>query len=150
MANLKITSANASAIPSILSIQHASPSASQWSYEYYATAISKPDHLVLTAEQDSKILGFMVASNAIPEWELQNIAVAPDSRKRGIGRALLTSLINRARESGAKEIRQEIRASNQAAQKLGLSVGFVQDGRRPNYYRNPVEDALLFKHLLRQ
>jgi ribosomal protein S18 acetylase RimI-like enzyme len=57
-------------------------------------------------------------------------------------------LIDRAREAGATEIRQEIRVSNTAAQKLGLSVGFIQQGRRPDYYRDPVEDALLFKHLL--
>lgn len=96
------------------------------------------------------VVGFLVASTAISEWELENIAVAPESRKQGIGRALLGSLIVRARESGAKEIRQEIRASNSAAQKLGLSVGFIQEGRRPSYYRDPVEDALLFKYLLTQ
>lgn len=145
---MKISSANASAIPFILSIQQASPYASQWSDEDYAASISQADRLVLIAAQDSKVVGFLVASTAISEWELENIAVAPESRKQGIGRALLSSLIVRARESGAKEIRQEIRASNSAAQRLGLSVGFIQEGRRPNYYRDPFEDALLFKHLL--
>lgn len=147
---MKISSANTSAIPFILSIQRASPYASQWSYEDYAAAISQADRLVLIAAQDFMVVGFLVASTAISEWELENIAVAPESRKQGIGRALLGSLIVRARESGAKEIRQEIRASNSAAQKLGLSVGFIQEGRRPSYYRDPVEDALLFKYLLTQ
>ena len=101
------------------------------------------------AEQgQSEILGFLVASVAIKEWELENIAVTPQAQRGGIGRALMMALIDRARQANATEIRQEIRASNTAAQKLGLSVGFIQEGRRRNYYRDPVEDALLFKHLL--
>ena len=60
----------------------------------------------------------------------------------------MEALIDRAGESGASEIRQEIRASNAAAQRLGQSVGFVQRGRRKDYYRNPDEDALLFNYLI--
>lgn len=140
--------ANVSAIPFILAIQQASPSASQWKHQEYVNAISGSDRLVLTAEKDSKVLGFLVASIAIPEWELENIAVAPATRRSGIGSSMLAALINRARQAGATEIRQEIRASNLVAQQLGLSVGFIQEGRRRDYYHDPVEDALLFKHLL--
>jgi ribosomal protein S18 acetylase RimI-like enzyme len=144
----KISPATAAAIPFILSIQHACASAAQWKHEDYATAIAQPDRLVLIAEKDSKIFGFVVAYTGIPEWELENIAVAPDVRRCGVGHALITALIERARQGGATEIRQEIRESSTAAQKLGLSAGFIQEGRRPDYYRDPVEDALLFKHLL--
>lgn len=145
---LRIRPANTAALPLILSIEQASPAASHWKHADYAAAISQPERLVLIAEEPSRIVGFIVAYVAIPEWELENIAVAPGARRRGIGRALIAALIDRARETGATEIRQEIRASNTAAQKLGLSVGFIQEGRRPDYYRDPVEDALLFKHLL--
>ncbi|PYX95282.1 MAG: ribosomal-protein-alanine N-acetyltransferase [Acidobacteria bacterium] len=145
---VKIIPAKASAIPFILSVQRACPAASQWKPTDYTAAIAQPDRLVLIAEKDSKILGFAVVYTGIPEWELENVAVAPDSRRSGIGRALMAALINLARKAGATEIRQEIRISNTAAQKLGLSVGFIQEGRRPDYYRDRVEDALLFKHLL--
>ena len=145
---MRIRPADAAAIPFILSIQFASHDASQWKPADYDAVVSNTDRLGLIAEQDSKIVGFLVAFVAIPEWELENIAVAPDARRSGVGRALMNSLIAQAREAGAAEIRQEIRASNLAAQQLGLSVGFIQQGRRPDYYHNPVEDALLFKHLL--
>ena len=145
---LTISSPGMAAIPFILSVQQASAAAAQWRSQDYAAAIAHTERLVLIAEKDTRILGFVVAYIAIPEWELENIAVAPDARRCGVGRALMTALLERARQDGAREIRQEIRESNMAAQKLGLSVGFVQEGRRPRYYRDPVEDALLFKHLL--
>lgn len=136
-------------ISAIMGIQNASPTAAHWSESHYGEGLSEPERLILVAEQDqSGVVGFLVASTAIREWELENIAVSPAARRRGIGRALITALIDRARQTGAREIRQEVRASNLAAQNLGLSVGFVQQGRRSNYYRDPVEDALLFKHLL--
>lgn len=146
--NLRITEANTAAIPFILSIQSGSPAASHWKHADYDAALAEPHRLVLIAEKDSRILGFLVAYTGIPEWELENIAVAAELRRNGIGRALIIALIDRAREAHAAEIRQEIRASNMSAQKLGLSVGFIQEGRRRNYYRDPVEDALLLKHLL--
>jgi len=135
--------------PAIVAIQSASPNAAHWPESYYGNALNDPRRLLLVAEQgQSEILGFLVASVAIKEWELENIAVTPQAQRAGIGRALMMALIDRARQANATEIRQEIRASNKAAQKLGLSVGFIQEGRRRNYYRDPVEDALLFKHLL--
>jgi ribosomal protein S18 acetylase RimI-like enzyme len=60
----------------------------------------------------------------------------------------MSAVIQRAKEAGAGEIRQEIRASNLAAQRLGQALGFIQRGRRKVYYRNPDEDALLFNYLL--
>jgi [ribosomal protein S18]-alanine N-acetyltransferase len=105
---------------------------------------------VLVAEERSRICGFVVALTSISEWELENIAVHPDSRRRGIGRALMLDLIEAAIMTGATEIRQEIRASNRAAQGLGQSCGFVQEGRRSGYYKQPMEDSVLFKLVLSQ
>ena len=149
MQALVIRDAREGDLQAIVAIQHASPNAAHWPQSYYGKALNDQGRLVLVAEQgQSEVLGFLVASVAIKEWDLENIAVTPQAQRRGIGRALMMVLIDRARQALATEIRQEIRASNKAAQKLGLSVGFIQDGRRPNYYRDPVEDALLFKHLL--
>jgi [ribosomal protein S18]-alanine N-acetyltransferase len=149
MIALVVRDARKSDISAIRGIENASPTAAHWSESHYGEALSAPERLILVAEQDqSGVVGFLVASIAIREWELENIAVSPAARRRGIGRALMTALIDRARRTGSTEIRQEVRASNLAAQNLGLSVGFVQQGRRSNYYRDPVEDALLLKHLL--
>ena len=135
-------------MPEILQIERDSASAAHWPENEYAKAIPEGNRLVLVAERDSQIRGFLVVSTATSEWELENIAVCLAARRRGIGRALMDALVERARQAKATEIRQEIRASNVAAQMLGQSMGFVQEGRRRGYYRDPVEDALLFKYLV--
>lgn len=135
-------------LPQIFQIERDSASAAHWPEATYSKAIAEANRLVFVAEYESQIRGFLVASTAASEWELENIAVSPMARRRGIGRALMSALIEHARQAKATEIRQEIRASNVAAQGLGQSVGFVQDGRRRGYYRDPMEDALLFKYLV--
>lgn len=135
-------------LASIVEIERISDTAAHWAESDYRKAIQHRDHLTLVAEQAGQVLGFLVGSTATQEWELENIAVAPHARRRGVGRALMLALISCAQYGGASEIRQEIRSSNSPAQLLGQSVGFVQEGRRQDYYRNPVEDALLFKYLV--
>ena len=117
-------------LPAIFVLERSSPTAAHWKESDYRTAIAQPERLVLIAERETSIVGFLVASVATEEWELENIAVSPAAFRQGIGRALMNGLINRARQAQAAEIRQEIRASNITAQKLGLSAGFIQEGRR--------------------
>ena len=105
--------------------------------------------LFLVAEREHSVLGFVIVSTLIQEWELENIAVLPAARRQRIGSALMRAIISAGQRAGATEIRQEIRASNLAAQGMGQQVGFIQDGCRPGYYRDPPEDALLFKYLVR-
>jgi ribosomal-protein-alanine N-acetyltransferase len=135
-------------LAAILQIDCESPTAAHWPESSYREAIEQAERLVLVAEESDEVLGFLVASTASAEWELENIAVSTLAQRRGLGRALMNGLIQRAKEAGSSEIRQEIRASNLAAQRLGQAVGFVQQGRRKSYYRNPDEDALLFNYLL--
>jgi len=135
-------------LPAILEIGLASLSAAQWTQSQYEQVIADAGRCLLVAEENSRILGFLVAATQTSEWELENIAVARDLRRRGVGRLLIHALIQHAGEAKATEIRQEIRASNLAAQQLGRSTGFRQQGRRRHYYRGPQEDALLFNYLL--
>jgi [ribosomal protein S18]-alanine N-acetyltransferase len=132
-------------LPSILAIGRTSPAAAQWQESEYTSAVDSPARLLLVAEQNSEVVGFAFAFTAIREWELENIAVHPGSREQGIGRVLMNALVGAAKAAGASEIRQEIRASNLPAQRLAQSCGFVQEGRRAAYYKQPVEEAILFK-----
>ena len=132
----------------VLRIERDLPTAAHWPEANYRQTIEEAERLVLVAEESGKVLGFLVASTATAEWELENIAVSILAQRQGIGTALMNGLIQRAKEAGASEIRQEIRASNMAAQRLGQAVGFVQRGQRKSYYRNPDEDALLLNYLL--
>ena len=82
---------------------------------------------------------FLVARKvADDEFELLNMAVTPQHRRRGYGRALLTDVLKRFH--GVWFL--EVRASNIAAQALYEALGFHRSGRRREYYRSPPEDAI--------
>lgn len=147
--DLVIRAAIQSDLDAVIAIEEASPTAAHWPRAQHETAIGSNERLFLIVEREHSIVGFLAASIVIQEWELENIAVLPSARRRGVGKALMEALICAAEQSGATEIRQEIRASNLAAQGLGQHIGFIQDGSRPGYYCDPQEEALLFKYLVR-
>jgi ribosomal-protein-alanine acetyltransferase len=90
-------------------------------------------------------MGFVVARCADDEWEIENVVVAPEQWRRGLGSALVRQLVQEARRSGAASVLLEVRESNAAARGLYEKIGFNQIGRRPDYYRELPEDALLLK-----
>lgn len=77
------------------------------------------------------------------EAHIVTLATHPDYRRQGLGRRLLRSMIEKAVEAGANEITLEVRASNDAAQALYRSMGFVVVGVRKGYYHDNGEDAIL-------
>ena len=74
--------------------------------------------------------------------DVMTIGVAPQARGRGAGAAFLDALLDWARQAGAAEIFLDVRPSNEGAIALYNSRGFVEIGRRPRYFRNPVEEAV--------
>lgn len=93
--------------------------------------------------------GYVVAWYVMDEGELANLVVAPAARERGIGRALLDSMLEDARSRGIVQIYLEVRESNSAARHLYGSRGFEEVGRRKEYYRSPREDALILRRTLK-
>ncbi len=93
----------------------------------------------------SNILGFVVARHLAPEWELENIVVAPPARRQGLGKQLLQALLATARETNSKSVFLEVRESNAAARSLYEKTGFEQTGSRKAYYKDPAEDAVLYR-----
>jgi ribosomal-protein-alanine N-acetyltransferase len=94
--------------------------------------------------------GFAVATAlCIPgtpaECELEFVLVPPETRRLGIGRMLIDTVVAWARDLGANEIRLEVRESNAPALRLYEACGFVVAGRRPGYYADPPEDAVLMR-----
>lgn len=137
--------------------------AAHWKTEQYGAIFSASEKIrrlavvaVETGEGGSphvagndSILGFLVARHLAPEWELENIAVAPNARRKGIGQQLLDTLLAAARETDSESVFLEVRDSNQPARALYERAGFQQTGRRKSYYSNPVEDAVLYRFTLR-
>jgi ribosomal-protein-alanine acetyltransferase len=98
-------------------------------------------------EQHNKVQGLITALVVADEWEIENVFVAVEVRRRGHGTRLLRSLIDIARAEGARAIFLEVRDSNAVARHLYKNAGFHETGRRPHYYSDPTEDAVLYRHV---
>ena len=103
--------------------------------------------LALLAES-GQVCGFLLARTAGPEWELENLVVAPDRQRQGLGTALVQALLQHGRQQHALAVLLEVRASNLAARALYHGCGFVEGGRRTRYYQHPEEDAILYRYSL--
>ena len=79
----------------------------------------------------------------VDEGQITNIAVHPDYRRKGLGAAILRSLLRHAKDAKLESVSLEVRVSNTAAIKLYEQAGFVEAGRRKGFYQKPTEDALV-------
>ncbi len=100
--------------------------------------------VVLVGEEHSAIKGFLIGRILGAEWEIENLVVAGDVRRKGLGKQLVGELLVQARRRGARKVFLEVRESNAAARRLYEKSQFVESGRRRNYYQDPEEDAVLY------
>ena len=100
------------------------------------------------ALEDGAVCGYLALSSVLDEGSVDNIAVAPAFRRRGIGDALLSDAVGRGRAAGLAFLTLEVRASNLPALRLYEKHGFRAVGRRKNYYDRPREDAILLTKVL--
>ena len=119
--------------------------ASEWSLDRYNAlfALESPRRVALVIEERGMVKGFIVGRVLGPDWEIENIAVTGDARRRGLGSRMLGEFIALARSEGATAIILEVRESNRVARMLYEKWAFQESGRRKEYYANPVEDAIL-------
>jgi ribosomal-protein-alanine N-acetyltransferase len=87
--------------------------------------------------------GYLIFWVVADEMHILNLAVHPKHRRQGIARRLLAEGLTQARELGANLAWLEVRPSNTPARALYASFGFTEVGRRPQYYDDTSEDALL-------
>ena len=116
-----------------------------WSEKSIAYELTNPLSLWLVAEVDGVVAGYIGSQTVPPESDVMNVAVHPDYRRQGIARQLVTELIHALTEKGMKSLTLEVRQSNAPAIALYAQLGFQQVGLRPNYYRNPKENALIMR-----
>lgn len=114
-----------------------------WSEKSVASELENPLSLWLVALEGDTVAGYVGSQTVMGETDMMNIAVAPAFRRRGIARELIQALLRELARQGSHRLTLEVRASNAPARALYESLGFAQVGRRPNYYRNPKEDALI-------
>ena len=114
-----------------------------WSEKVYEETLRLPEAEYVIAQSGEMIAGAAGVRNIVGTGEITNVMVLPEYRRQGIGRMMMEEVLNRGRALGADEFTLEVRAGNAAAIGLYESLGFVSEGVRPRFYRNPVEDALI-------
>ena len=116
-----------------------------WSENSIAYELTNPLSYWLVAEEDGVVLGYIGSQSVMDEADMMNVAVHPEHRRRGVAQELVQRLVTGLKEKEVHSLTLEVRASNEPAKALYGKLGFVQAGRRPNYYRNPREDALILR-----
>jgi [ribosomal protein S18]-alanine N-acetyltransferase len=123
-------------LPSVAGIQSASPEAAHWDPAGYLS------YAFRVAADGNRIAGFLVSRPlGLGEGELLNLAVAPGARRKGVGKALVAEFLEQFPGGAYLEVRE----SNVAALALYKSLGFKVVTRRPEYYENPAEAAIVMK-----
>lgn len=142
---IRIRHASLKDIPAILEVQRQAPEAGRWSEEDYVGCLPAEDTLFLLAEESGQgsVKAFLLGRLMADEMEVLNLVVLPALRRQGIGRRLLEDAIARGTAQGARQCWLELRASNQSALAFYRAQGFEESQRRPRYYREPEEDAIV-------
>ncbi len=106
-----------------------------------------PRSRAVVAEEEAdggrRLMGHMVFWLYDDTCELMNVTVAPEARRRGLGRRLMEHLLGEARLAGCAQVFLDVRVGNAPARALYAEVGFLEVGRRRGYYSSPDEDAVL-------
>ena len=138
---MPVRHATAIDIPLIMQLERDSPTAAHWSETHYNAIFSEGTRLALIIDD----VGFLIAHHIGSEWEIENILVAAEARRRGLASELMRTFLDTARQHNAESVFLEVRESNPPARAFYQKWGFQQTGRRANYYRNPDEDALTYR-----
>ena len=129
-----IRSGSAFDLDRVEQIQALSPDASHWPVRDYL------GYRFDVAEQDGQVVGFVVWRRLVEtESEILNLAVVPELRRSGIARALLAPILM----GGSNRVYLEVREANQTARMFYKSMGFQEVNRRPKYYENPTDSAIV-------
>ena len=116
-----------------------------WSVNSIASELNNPLSLWIVAIEEGVLAGY-VGSQSVLGWaDMMNLAVAPEYRRQGIGEKLIEVLIKQLQAAKVSCLTLEVRASNMPAIGLYEKMDFCQVGRRPNYYHNHKEDALILR-----
>jgi len=116
-----------------------------WPEAGIQSELDNPLSLWLVALVGENVVGYVGSQTVLGEADMMNVAVSPEHRRKGIAKELLISLQNVLCAKKAYSLTLEVRASNAPAIALYERMGYIQVGRRPNYYHKPREDALILR-----
>jgi [ribosomal protein S18]-alanine N-acetyltransferase len=135
---------DATDLDAVLAIEEASfnnPTTRAW----YESELQRPDvcFVYVIRVEDTRVAGFCAFWKVIDQIHINNLAIHPNFRGRGLGSVLLCEVLREAERVGAAQATLEVRRSNEPARRLYERAGFTVAGVRPSYYTDPIEDALI-------
>jgi ribosomal-protein-alanine acetyltransferase len=139
--------AGLSDLPAIMVIERTSFPTDAWSEDAMAATLQAGDSVAFAAEEDDRLVGYaaVLTPQGAADADVLTIAVDRSVRRSGVGRALLTRLLEAAAQRGARRVFLEVRDDNPAAQALYESEGFAAIARRPRYYQPDGIDAIVMR-----
>lgn len=113
--------------------------------EWYEGELKRPEvcFIYVMRTPEHRVAAFCAFWLVVEQAHINNLAVLPELRERGLGTQLLAAIVEQAAHLGAEEVTLEVRASNEPALRLYAKAGFERTGIRRSYYTNPIEDALI-------
>ena len=115
-----------------------------WTRADYERELADPARCyIYVARAEGRLVAYCSFWRIFDEAHINNFAVHPDWRRRGLGRTLLGHTLAEAAAAGAPKATLEVRRSNEAAIALYEHGGFLRAGQRRAYYTHPVEDAII-------
>lgn len=139
-----ITKMLAGHIPAVVELERCCQLNSRGESSYEMLFQKQNTVLLVSLNENSEVIGCFSGWLVVDELEIDNVAVAPDCRRAGVGAKLLAEALRIAQHLGAVQAVLEVRSNNTAARSLYEKQGFTAIGRRKNYYQNPLDDALIF------
>lgn len=116
-----------------------------WTREMFLRELQNPhvSFIFVLRTAPESVVGYCSSWLVFDEWHINNVAIRPEWRRQGGGRALLRHVLEEASKLGARRATLEVRRSNAAARRLYEGLGFEVTGVRSGYYTHPDEDALI-------
>jgi len=148
---VRIRKVKKSDIDRIIDIERSWHHLSHWSIDSYYRLLNDDgftSSFVAEAEEETggiRIIGFVIFHVISGAAEIYNIAVEADHARTGIGKQLMTTVIEESRQRNATKVVLEVRKSNVSAIRFYDSFNFRITGERKNYYSSPVEDAFVME-----
>ena len=142
---MEIIRMNESHVASVAAIEKECFGRDAWSEKSVAGELTNALALWLVAVEGEIVAGYVGSQTVCNETDMMNVAVTADFRRRGIGEQLVTALVEELKAIDSHCLTLEVRASNTSAQAMYEKLGFAEIGRRPRYYQNPKEDALILR-----
>ncbi len=121
-----------------------------WSVETVSSLLQSDKAVCFGAFEEQELVGYAVLEWVLDEGSLTDIAVLKTHRGQGIGKLLMKELLKAAKEQELQFVTLEVRQSNTPAINLYTSYGFEHVGKRPRYYSDPTEDAVLMTKYLNE